>query len=151
MKLQKTLILIPLLILIGCAGQINENEQTNVLIPIIPIDHDYSEVKEFSLSWSEIFNPKEEKYFVYFYSTTCSHCQDLKNTIIEKALQEKNIYFVQNSRDVVLSENTFSTLGLSSIENLSILGYPSCLKIENHVISKNVAGKTQIIDLLNNN
>lgn len=112
-------------------------------------NHDYSEVKNKTINFDEIFKQKNEQYFVYFYSLTCSHCSLIKNQMIEYGLNHENIYFVQASEDVKISENTDSVVGATSIEEISILGYPSLLEIEQKVCVFITSGSDNIISKLN--
>lgn len=112
-------------------------------------NHDYSEVKNKTINFDEIFKQKNEQYFAYFYSLTCSHCSLIKNQMIEYGLNHENIYFVQASEDVKISENTDSVVGGTSIEEISILGYPSLLEIEQKVCVFITSGSDNIISKLN--
>ena len=95
MKIKKYLFLLPAFTLSGCFQRKNEKEEKYEELPTVQIEHDYSEIKDYELSWESLFDPEDNEYFVYFYSTTCNHCSELKNYIIEKALLMKNIYFVK--------------------------------------------------------
>lgn len=112
-------------------------------------NHDYNEVKNKTINFDEIFKQKNEQYFVYFYSLTCSHCGLIKNQMIEYGLSHENIYFVQASEDVKISENTDSVVGATSIEEISILGYPSLLEINQKVCVFITSGSDNIISKLN--
>lgn len=112
-------------------------------------NHDYNDVKNKTINFDEIFKQKNEQYFVYFYSLTCSHCSLIKNQMIEYGLNHENIYFVQASEDVKISESTDSVVGATSIEEISILGYPSLLEIEQKVCVFITSGSDNIISKLN--
>ncbi len=111
---------------------------------------DYSEISHLKIVWSDIFSQPENEYFVYFYSLYCSHCNSIKNFMIEEALAgNKKIYFSQASGDHIINEEKAKQNGVNSLENLAIKGYPSMIKIVNKVVTKNVAGETAIKSLLN--
>ena len=112
-------------------------------------NHDYSEIKNKTINFDEIFDQKNEQYFVYFYSLTCSHCSLIKNQMIEYGLSHENIYFVQASEDVTITENTDSVVGATSIEEILILGYPSLLEIDQKVCVFITSGSDNIISKLN--
>lgn len=103
-------------------------------------EHSYDEVKDKHVFYSDIFSIESNTYYVYFYSTTCSHCNNLKEFIISLALQRDDIYFVEASQEIVFLKSIEETIGLTSIEGFGILGYPSLIKIEEHIIKKNIAG-----------
>lgn len=113
------------------------------------ITHSYNEIEDRKIKWKDVFFPSKTQYFVYFYSLTCSHCNQLKNKIIEYALVNENIYFVQDSEDVVIDKNVDQTIGINDVESLLIKGFPSLVQIDNKTITKNVAGINDIILILN--
>ncbi len=110
--------------------------------------HDYSEVREKRIFWSEIFSQKNEQYFVYFYSLTCTHCQSLKDRIIEYSLYRDNIYFVQSSEEIFLGNDEQISLGATTSDELSILGYPSLIEINQKVCVFICSGEDKIISKL---
>ena len=112
------------------------------------VNHDYIEIKDYRTSWYEFFDIDLDEYFVYFFSRTCSHCESFKNTIIEIALSRRNIYFVEDSDEVKFTDDISKTIGLTSIEDFVILGFPTLVEISNHKITKNVAGTKNINSLL---
>ena len=61
----------------------------------------------------------------------------------------ENIYFVQDSEDVVIDKNVDQTIGINDVESLLIKGFPSLVQIDNKTITKNVAGINDIILILN--
>ena len=107
--------------------------------------HDYSEISDKKLNWNEMFSVNYKQYFVYFYSLGCHHCNELKNDIIEFALNgQEHIYFIQESIDFVISDNIDNTIGISSIENMAILGFPSLVYINNSRVMENIGGISKI-------
>lgn len=100
----------------------------------------YDAVLDKTIYWDDIFSINRDEYYVYFYSQTCSHCAELKEFIISIALERKDIYFVEASFDVVYLEEIESTIGLKSIENFGIKGYPTLIRIEKGILTKNLAG-----------
>ena len=107
-------------------------------------------VNDKMLFWPNIFSINKEDYHVYFFSKTCSHCESLKSFIIEYALNNENIYFVESSDATIFIEDVSETIGLSSIEGFGILGYPSLVRIIDKQISLNIAGVIEIkSELLN--
>ena len=108
------------------------------------IERNYDEIKDKKIRFADIFEIDKDSYFVYFFSRTCSHCENLKNFIIDQALGRGDIYFVESSNDVVFVVDAESTIGLTDIENFGILGYPSLVKIEEKTVTKNLAGNSSI-------
>ena len=141
-------LLISVAILSGCSLSFNESETQEYFVNEVT-HHNYFEVENKAISWDNILNVPLENYYVYFYSPSCSHCADLKDWIIEKCLELDNIFIVKSSEKDVIGKNVTSSIGATSVSNIMILGYPSLIQVVNHVIYKNVAGKTKIQQLLN--
>ncbi len=112
------------------------------------INHTYSEIKNKKLTWNYLFFDAESPYFVYCYSLTCSHCNSIKNKIIEYALKVENFYFYEDSLLTKFSDDIYSTIGISSSENLAIKGFPTLLKIEQSKLTKNIYGEGSIFNEL---
>lgn len=137
-------------LLLGSCALTKKEEKINVTDVVIPdADHEYFEVEDMYINWSDILNQNNDTYYVYIYSTTCSHCKELKNWIIEKALERDDIYFVKGSSENKVKTDVSQTIGATEVENIAILGYPTLLKISNKTLVVNVAGNSQIISLLN--
>ena len=111
-------------------------------------DHEYFEIEYITINWSDILIQNKDTYYVYIYSLTCTHCQELKNSIIEEALSRNDIYFVKGSNKDVVKNDVSYTIGATDVENIAILGYPTLLKISNKTLVQNIAGNSKIIDTL---
>lgn len=130
--------------LFACDGNIVSNDSVSS-----SNEHTYDEVSHLHIDWDDIFSILDEYYYVYVYSTHCGYCQKIKNPIIEFALSgNDNFYFVEFSNDVTVSTNVSNTIGASSIEDLSILGTPSLVVIQNHYVTDNMAGLEAICTFL---
>ena len=68
----------------------------------------------------------------------------MKPFILEKAVKRDDIYFVEANEEIVFVKDVSATIGLTSIEGLGIIGYPTLLKIESKVLTKNLAGESLI-------
>ena len=113
------------------------------------IEHDYAEVADKEIKWDQLFLIEESQYLVYFYSPSCSHCREIKNQIIDYALDNDNFYFIKYSDEVVVSPEIKSTIGATSIDDVSILGTPSLIEILDGVLIYNLAGTKEILNFLN--
>ena len=143
MKKTKYLIyLIPLLTLSGCST--TTEIETPKIEEKVTVVHDYSEIQEYELMWETMFDVDSPLYYVYIYSLTCNHCEELKNYNIKKALTIKTIYFVKgSSKDQIGKDQNMSKFAENPAD-IWILGYPTLLQISNHKCSKNLAGISQI-------
>lgn len=125
----------------------NDNEPVNDETRVS--SHSYDEISDKKIYWNEVFKQQELDYFVYFYSLSCSHCESLKDDIIGYSLSiEEKMYFVESSPEVVVDENLSKNVGVDSINQLGIKGYPSLIRIEEKKVIYNVAGIALIKDAL---
>lgn len=114
------------------------------------INHSYEEVNDLHIFFSETFKQVEDSYYAYFYSLSCSHCASLKNDIIEFALTKKEtIYFVKSSPEINVNDQKPSEPGVNNSSELVIRGYPTLLKIVDHILTFNIAGVSPIKTSLN--
>ena len=104
----------------------------------------YVDVIDMTISWNDIFSIERDNYYVYFYSRTCLHCNELKQFVIEMALNRDDIYFVEACSDIKYIKENETNLGVSSIDEFGIRGYPSLIKIEAGEVTKNLVGSAQI-------
>lgn len=111
--------------------------------------HDYREIQKQKVSWNSVFFLAEPQYFVYFYSPICSHCNEIKNDIIEYGLMNENFYFCESDENHKIAEDVQNTVGAKSIENFWICGYPSLCKFDKNVCTMNVSGSASIYLVLN--
>ena len=131
----------------GCTSNATTQEATQPKQEVIE-EHDYHEVEHLRIFWSEIFKQSGSTYYVYLYSETCSHCNSIKNIMIDKALKDdETIYFVSSSFEHNIAD-TGST-GVKEISNLYIRGYPTLLKLEEKTVVLNVSGTILIREELN--
>ena len=146
MKVSKCLLyLAPLFSLFGCSQQ-NETKVQETETQVV--NHDYDEVGDYELMWDTMFDVETPQYYVYIYSTTCSHCEDLKNYIIEKALSNKNIYFVKGSSKDQIGNNANKPKYAENPGDIWILGYPSLLEFHDKKCIKSFAGNDKIYEEL---
>lgn len=115
-------------------------------VPVPVVEREYFEVVDYEIFWDEIFAINADKYYVYIYSTTCSHCSEIKNWIIDLALNRKDIYFLKGNSQSVISTNISNTIGATEVKDVSILGYPTLLQISNKILTMNLAGNVKIKD-----
>ena len=143
MKLFKFAIFIPsILSLFGCVENIQEESIKN---SVLPEEHDYKEIQKYYLSVEGIFDVENDQYYAYFYSLTCSHCQELKDFIIEKGLERHDIYFIQSSANDQFTTDPNLVINAENPGDIYILGYPTMLKIEDKKVTKNLVGNEEII------
>ncbi|NMV82426.1 MAG: hypothetical protein GX816_02610 [Erysipelotrichia bacterium] len=102
-----------------------------------------------TIKWHDIFEMTPHHYYVYFYSPYCGHCQSIKDLVINYSMfGNVTMFFVEANREVTVAEDTYLTIGATSIEQLWILGYPSLIEIESGLLIANIAGANAIKEIL---
>ena len=148
-KLKRLKFLLMIFLLNGCSAEDQNTvvfEEENV---IIETQRSYDEITDYELVWENIFDVDSENYYVYFYSTTCSHCQEMKNYMIGKALERKDIYFIKGSSKDQITNDLKNQKYAENPEDIWILGYPTLIKIVSKKCIKYCTGTSQIKAELN--
>lgn len=128
----------------------SESYLTNTTTTGALINHDYREINHLRIFWSQIFLVEEDNYYVYLFSPTCSHCNQIKNRMIEYALNPTiPLYFVQESTSVEINDSKANDLNVDNLDDLGIRGYPTLLNLVNHAVIKHLSGVTQILNEIN--
>lgn len=134
----KKLFLLMLLSLNSCAFTFPEKTKTVF---------DYPADKE--IKWVECFDQKDELYYVYFYSNTCGHCKELKDTLLTYYYTHDDaFYFVNVETYAVFQNNPETLIGISDINKLFIVGTPFLLEVSFHSITSYYGGVNAIKILL---
>lgn len=142
MQKQLFKIILSMIVLCSCNNEtiIQTEQYSNVSFQ----NFNYDDISDYELVRDTIFDVASDDYYVYFYSMSCSHCEELKNYIIEKALDRGDIYFVKGTSKDQITNDPKKSIGAGIPEDIWILGYPTLLQIKNKKCSKNLAGITQI-------
>lgn len=112
-------------------------------------EHEYSEVSNKIIDFDACFEINEEDYYVYIFSPFCGHCRRIQNPVIEFALSELfPIYFVYYTEEIKVVNDVTSTIGVSSISGLAILGVPTLIYIEDKIVKLNIAGADKILTII---
>ena len=131
----KKLFYLPIL-LIGCSQNIE------------PIKHNYHEIKDALISWSDIFIQKEDSYYVYFYSELCGHCTSIKQDVISFYLKETyTMYFVCTDYEKVIGPKG-DIRGIDNIDDFYIFGTPFMVKLVDHIVTSYYSGSSEILALI---
>ena len=133
------------LLVLGCKSNRTSINSESIEEEIV---YDYDLVIDKTINWSDIFNQQLEKYLVYVFSETCGHCNEIKEDIIKQALVREDFFFVSYSKEISASEDVTNTIGKSKISEISILGTPALLGVENGILISNVAGQKAILQAL---
>lgn len=113
------------------------------------IYEDYNQLEEYQITWRDLFLQSNSEYFVYIYSLSCLHCQNIKEEVISFVISEKYpTYLIEYTKDIPISNNVEDCIGSSSYVEVTIKGTPSLLQIKNGYLILNVAGSKEILSVL---
>ena len=127
------------LLFIGCT-----NRKSGGSIPEL----DYSIVKT-HINWIDIFNQQEVDYFVYFYSTTCAHCRNIKQEILNYYLSEKSyLYFLCMDKIDDRYKQPYDITGICDSNKLYIFGTPFLIEVKNYKVYQYYAGEKSILEFI---
>ena len=140
--LKKVCTLIIALFLVSC------NKSNEVKISEIN-QYDYKDIIQLIINKEEIFSFANDMYYVYFYKENCSHCNLIKQTIIGEALIRNDIYFFDDTADILKVKDLKNPIiGISKSEDIFIYGTPMLINVEYGAISSFYLGTEQIINFL---
>lgn len=80
----------------------------------------------------------ERTYYVYYYGVECSHCIEIKQTVLQtvQGLQNDKFYFV-------------SVTSISDVvDGAGVTKTPTVIKVVNGVVTRLYVGKTEILPFL---
>ena len=104
------------------------------------VDLDYDDFSEFALSsYNDTLTISDNLHFEYFYSPYCSHCNGIKNTVLNFFNTVEGIEFY-----VI---NASSASGISKIPGFS--GVPALYVIHNNVVVEEYIGSVEIPAFIN--
>ena len=128
--------LLPLLSLVLLSSCVSPQEQSSYK------DHSYEEVSNKLITYDQAFSVTEEDHFIYFYQETCHSCEEIKNEVIDFALNvSSHFYFVIG--DVTIPhtysfEDINKTIGSSKVEDVFVGVTPQLVVIKEGKIAKNI-------------
>lgn len=127
------------LLLIGCSKNNNGGQSQEL---------DYSIVKT-HIEWADIFNQQEVDYFVYFYSTTCAHCRNIKQQVLTYYLSEKSyLYFICMDKIDDRYKQPYDIIGICDSNKLYIFGTPFLIEVKNYKVYQYYAGEKSILEFV---
>ena len=116
------------------------------------IKNTYSEqeiVIENQIPWLDILKQEESNYIVFVYSEKCAHCHDMIDEIVDFANNDiLKTYFVDTlQNDIPITIN--NEIGMSEIEEVSIVGTPTIIEVEKGIVMSNIPGIDDCLSFLN--
>lgn len=138
--MKKILFISIMLILVSCQKQNSNNEERT---------YDYEDVLDRFIEWKDVLMQEEEYYFAYIFSYSCGHCKDIKQDILRKTISDGwDIYYVEYTSEISIVDGDEPYIGISSYEDLGILGTPTLFEITSGAISNRFTGSKEIINTL---
>ncbi len=139
----KKLLFLPTLLFLLCYCSANKT--------VAAIEYDYSDVSNLTICWNDILSFSKDDYYVFIYSSTCGHCNEIKQEVISFALRNYgDLYFVSFNKDIPIINDRNEPLEKDSVGDLGIVGTPSMFRIIEHVVKENYVGKKEIVETLTN-
>mgnify|MGYP003308482240 CR=1 FL=1 len=133
------------LTMVQCSNSSSKN--IDATIDSSAIDYDY--LKEMHVNWFDILNLSINDYYVYIYSKSCGHCNQIKETILNYALDDRIILrFCEFTDEIPLKSSINPYEIVCSIDDIGILGTPTLLHINNSCLIYNLAGSNNIVSYL---
>lgn len=140
MKL-RLLSLLPILLIASCGPS---EESSSSGYP----EHSYEEVADLMINYDQYFAISENDHFIYFFQDTCHSCQELKNEVIDFALNKyAEIYFVFATEEIphhYTYKEINQSLGSNKIEDVFVQVTPQLAFIKDGKIEKNIIGNIYI-------
>ena len=140
----KLLFLLSNIVLTSCQQVEEETPEQEDTITL-----DYEDFLDIHLEWKNLFSPAKSQYFVYIYSISCGHCNQIKKEVLEFVNDHKEaFYLIEFNSDIPTKTNVAESIGKEKIEEVSILGTPTLIGVTNWAISLDIAGEKEITDYL---
>ena len=105
-------------------------------------------IKNKSISWLDALNQKENNYIIFVYSETCGYCHDMMDEILDFAKSEILVTYFINSQIYKVPISNEIKENIADINQLSILGTPTILEIDNKIVVNNIAGIDKCLNFL---
>ena len=112
-------------------------------------EYNYDDYESYKISYSEVFERKEESYLVYFYSEYCGYCLSIKEDILSFVDGHYfPIYLCNDVENFSIGYDDEQSIGCEDNNCLLICGTPSLIRIENHKVVMNVCGANSVLTYL---
>ena len=100
------------------------------------------------IPWLEALNQRDNHYIIFVYSETCGYCHDMMDEIIDFAKSEILVTYFINSQIYKVPISNEIKENIADINQLSILGTPTIIEIDNKIVVNNIAGIDKCLNFL---
>ena len=105
-------------------------------------EHSYAEVSDKIITYDQGFSIDEEDHFLYFYQETCHSCEEIKDEVIDFALNvSSHFYFITATESIPHNysyQDINKTIGSSDVNDLFVGVTPQLVVIKEGKIEKNI-------------
>ena len=110
-------------------------------------------ISDRTILWSDCLKQEEADYLVFIYSKTCLNCHEIMGDVTEFCLENIiNVYFVDKANkdnEITICPIEKIEIGINDIDKLEIAGTPTLLRVNEGIVTANVAGKDPCLTFLN--
>ena len=113
---------------------------------------DYDDYKQYEISYKQIMRQSEDEYFVYFYSETCTACEQVKTTIFQYLSSDLNstagrkLYLVNMDKTVDMIASKEDEVNILDVTNVDYNKNYDAIKIYNFPCLIDIASFTDETD-----
>lgn len=112
----------------------------------IEISYEYDDLEEKIIYWDEIPLIDLNEFYVYFFSRTCIHCQNIKEQVIPMILKHTNYFACEASNEFEFC--AIQPTGNLNEINFCIIGYPTAVYFKNGCVITYANGEKEVLTLL---
>lgn len=111
------------------------------------INYQYEELGDKLIYWEDVPRIELSHYYVYFFSRTCGHCENIRNLVIPNLLKRKIFFACEASNSTVLCNH--QNYGSFSQIDFCIIGYPTIIEVKNWAVIRYANGENEVLSFLN--
>ena len=112
---------------------------------------EYDDFSHLKISWNELLIQEKNSYFVYIYSEYCSHCNHIKQDVLNFVFNHQDMfYLIQYVDKIPIGFEVENTIGKSCLNDIFIKGTPTLLSVSQNTVMMNIAGERLITQYIEN-
>lgn len=133
-----------------CCNKQSSNNKTEIDEPLIS-SFDYENFPNSCIEYDELINLNVNNSYLYFYSTTCGHCNNIKNSVLNFLCNSKNEFFlVEFNENIEICNELYIDFNNFTINDFCIYGTPTLVYIKDFIFDIMLSGSNQILEYINN-